>query len=442
MATDAQKRAQDYINANPNQYSGGLDGYVAGQKKKYADAVASGDTAYADRFKADAGRVGYSLDVPKPAVTVQSQPTYQAPSNQPSNFDYRSLLDQQFDNSQASQMQALRKERETAQQGLNKVETGAKQQAYGNRNSADVVNMQNAKNVRQSMADMGLLNSGDNITAQAGLNAQRQSALGDINQQESNVLTDVNEGRALINNNIAGDERALIQRLNAERAGMELDYGYRTNRDSRSDFESDRGFDRGTFESDRGFNYQTGRDSIGDSRYADETQYNRGRDLIGDTRYDNEFEYSKGQDALSQKNLQDEKTYRSTRDSAEDKKWMAQYERDGQQFAASQGLQWANLSQRQREQASDEAWKQKSFDNDNYWKEKNNELDSQPEPFNPKPVHDSMEKLYLQKDFEGNFTITDRLNAGKHILRMAPSSQAAKELLAYYGLNSDLRTYE
>lgn len=93
-------------------------------------------------------------------------------------------------------------------------------------------------------------------------------------------------------------------------------------RDKRSDFESDRGYNyqvgrdnimdgryteerdynrnyqsdrdkRSDFESDRGYNYQVGRDKIDDERYIDERDYTRGRNSEMDTRYYEERDYGR-----------------------------------------------------------------------------------------------------------------------------------------------------
>jgi hypothetical protein len=70
-----------------------------------------------------------------------------------------------------------------------------------------------------------------------------------------------------------------------------------------------------------------------------------------------DFGYTKEQDALAQRNLEEEKAYRSQRNEVEDQKWLAEYQRSGEQFAAQMGINWANLNQRQQEFVADEAYK-------------------------------------------------------------------------------------
>jgi hypothetical protein len=94
---------------------------------------------------------------------------------------------------------------------------------------------------------------------------------------------------------------------------------------------------------------------------AEDRAYQQGRDAVTDKRYDAEFSYQKEKDALAQKNLEDEKAYRMQQDNEDNRRWWAQYERDGEQFAAQQGLQWAQLNQRDKEFMADQAWKEKTF---------------------------------------------------------------------------------
>jgi hypothetical protein len=147
---------------------------------------------------------------------VQTQP--QIASGGGNQYNSNNLIDSIYNNSRDAQLQALRKAQQTAQQSLNREETGAKQHAYDSRNQADVTAHQNAQRLREAMANMGLGASGDNLTLQAGQNAQRQGALGSINRDEGNRLQNILEKRGVIDNNMAKDEQALLQQLNAVRA--------------------------------------------------------------------------------------------------------------------------------------------------------------------------------------------------------------------------------
>jgi hypothetical protein len=151
-----------------------------------------------------------------------AQPAQTVPAPTQPKYDYAGEINNMFDRRQSAEMDAIRKQRETALQGYNKMETQTKNQAYDNRNQADVVNMQNAQRLREAMANSGIFKSGDNITATAGLNAQRQGAIGSINRDESNQLTDIGERRNMTINNAQSDEAALISRIAADRIQAQI----------------------------------------------------------------------------------------------------------------------------------------------------------------------------------------------------------------------------
>jgi hypothetical protein len=137
------------------------------------------------------------------------------------------LINQMQEQQQAAQMQALLKERDTRLQGLTGQETQARQGAYDARNQADAANIQAANRLRDAMGEQGLLASGENLSNLGALNAQRQSALGGITRDEANVMQGIAGQRALIGDQAAGDEAALIAALQGQRAQSMIDLGYR-----------------------------------------------------------------------------------------------------------------------------------------------------------------------------------------------------------------------
>lgn len=132
------------------------------------------------------------------------------------------LIDSIYNNNYNSQLQKLREARDTQLQGLNGQETQAHQSAYDQRNAADTTNLQNAQRLREMMAQNGLLSSGDNIQANVDLGTARQAALGGINRDEGNAVQNIAQQRALIMNNAANNDLALMQQLQAARAGQLL----------------------------------------------------------------------------------------------------------------------------------------------------------------------------------------------------------------------------
>ncbi|WP_416731373.1 hypothetical protein [Fictibacillus sp. JL2B1089] len=64
------------------------------------------------------------------------------------------------------------------------------------RNQVDVVNQQNVSKLRELMAAQGLSGSGEGVSAQVGLNSQRQAALNDVNMEQQQATNDLEAQRA------------------------------------------------------------------------------------------------------------------------------------------------------------------------------------------------------------------------------------------------------
>lgn len=187
-------------------------------------------------------------------------------------------IKQMYEGQYQSELQALQKSRETALQGLNSIETGARQSAQQNRNLSDASTQQSAQRLRKIMAEQGLLSSGDNVSANVALQAAGQNNLNAINQSEANTLQDVAERRATINNNSAADEQALLAEVNAARANALVNNAYqeanltgtlngqRTLAGTASDLNAQNQSWSQQFQQQQ-FAYQQARDQIADSQW-------------------------------------------------------------------------------------------------------------------------------------------------------------------------------
>lgn len=71
------------------------------------------------------------------------------------------------------------------------------------------------------------------------------------------------------------------------------------------------------------------------------------------------------QAALAQQNIEEERAYRKLRDSEEDRRWLAEYEQRGAQFAEQMGLNWAQLDETRKNRIADEAYRQNVLDAQN-----------------------------------------------------------------------------
>jgi hypothetical protein len=101
---------------------------------------------------------------------------------------------------QKSQLDSLKSQQQTALSGLAQQQKVSDQGFYGQRNQADVTNAQNVQRMREAMAANGINASGENVTATAGLAAQRQGAFNDINNKQADANAQFNLQRADINN--------------------------------------------------------------------------------------------------------------------------------------------------------------------------------------------------------------------------------------------------
>lgn len=123
-----------------------------------------------------------------------------------------------YANNQDSGIAKLKAALETAKSGFGGQETQAKQLAQRNRDAADISNAQAAQRLRESMANAGILASGDNQSAMIQLQNQRQGAFNDINTNESNTLNQISDNRNALINAEAQQETGLIADINAQRA--------------------------------------------------------------------------------------------------------------------------------------------------------------------------------------------------------------------------------
>ncbi len=202
-----------------------------------------------------------------------------------------------YDQQKAAQMAQFNAERDKAMGLINQQKAEVAPQYANKRNQADVVNAQNVSRLREMMAANGISASGENVTANVALGSARQGALSQLNLQEQQTNNDFNRQITDINN----PERinAMIAQLEAQRS--EALY----NASNRAD---DVGYSRG-------------RDATMDGRYTDERDYGRQQD-------DKQWDYQTDRDSINDGRYEDDKTYNRGQDS---KQWDYQTGRDAVQ---------------------------------------------------------------------------------------------------------------
>lgn len=200
-------------------------------------------------------------------------------SNYVDTFDtegYKDQINKLYDSQKQSQLAQLQAERDKAIGEINQQKKNTGAEYTSARNQTDATNLQNAQRLREVMASSGLLASGENVTGNVAMNNQRLSGLNALNLQEQQAYDDFNRRIADINN--PAEQNALIAALEAERARALLDLGMRADE----------------------IGYSRNRDNINDQWREKEWDYGVGRDKIADERYDREW-----QNTLDQQDLEE-----------------------------------------------------------------------------------------------------------------------------------------
>lgn len=271
---------------------------------------------------------GQNYTVPK-AVNTAAQTTGASQPNADQSIEdmfgqSQTYLNNMFNQQQASQLAALRAQRDQAVGNINQQKAKVAPQFQNLRNQQDVVNHQNVQKLREMMAANGLNATGENVSATAAMNNERVNSLNKLNLQERDELS--NYDRQITDLMNPAQEQQLIAALESQRAQALYD----------------------SYNRAQDVGYSRYRDTVADSRYADETAYNRGRDTIGDQRYNQEWNYNVGRDKVADSRYNTEWNYNVGRDKVADSQWQKQFDEDTRRF----GLNYAMDKQREARMAS------------------------------------------------------------------------------------------
>lgn len=191
---------------------------------------------------------------------LQNKNAPQQNTQQPQQFDSGAYMGQMqgyindmFNQQRQAQLAQLQASRDKAIGQLNQQKANTAPQYQSMRNQTDATNLQNVQRLREVMANAGLTATGENVSANAAMNNQRVESLNSLNLQEQQTYDDIDRRIADLNN--PAEENALIAALEAERSRALMDSYTR----------------------------------------ADEIAYGRGRDLISDSRWQQQFDNSNSQ---------------------------------------------------------------------------------------------------------------------------------------------------
>jgi hypothetical protein len=129
--------------------------------------------------------------------------------------DIQQRINDMYNQQRNTQLEQLKQSQQKAVGQINQQKTQTGQQFYDKRNQADVVNFQNRNATREMMAASGLGRSGENISAQVGLQAARQNTLGGLNREEQNIIGGFDSKIAEIND--PSRQNQIISQIEAAR---------------------------------------------------------------------------------------------------------------------------------------------------------------------------------------------------------------------------------
>lgn len=163
----------------------------------------------------------------------------------------KGYIDNLYNQQKNAQLEQIKAQRDKAIGGINQQKAELAPQYQQARNQADAVNQQNVQRLRELMAANGLSASGENVTANVTANNQRLSSINQLNLQEQQQVNDFDRRIADLNN--PAEEKALIAAIEAERSRAMLDASNRIDDQA----------------------YQRERDSRRDAEWESEQKWNR-----------------------------------------------------------------------------------------------------------------------------------------------------------------------
>lgn len=396
-APGSQESHQAWIN-DPRSGQGGMDAYIAKQQVKYNSALASNDQDMLRRLADDQQRVGYSLQAPKQEVMMPTMGNNNTP---------QSYIDQLNNARLDATLAALGKSRDAALSNLNSEKGSIQPKYYDARNQVAAGSQQAARNFAEFMAARGGTSSGTNAQAELTRNMGLQGNLGALGRQETQAYTDIARRTSDLQNAYESDVAGARAGIEADRMSALLNQ-YNTDRQLQLQIDQLMGvrngqktlagqqFDRSVLEYDRNYDYQVGRDKITDAQQQWQNNFNQAQ-----------FDWNKAQQTW-------ENAFKTK-----------SFEQDMKDAAASRGLQWASLNQREREFVADQAFREKQY---------KQELGDAA----GKRVSGAIDQLqgqYMQRDpSTGVLSVTNPQALRNAILAKNLSDNETDEILLFFGL--------
>jgi hypothetical protein len=153
-------------------------------------------------------------------ITTSSGPSYSTLSN---NYltELTNTTNKVYDQQKTATLAQLKADQQAAVAKLNGQKKDTAVAYQGQRNQADVVAAQNVQKLRELMASNGLNASGENVTAQASANSDRQNSINALNLQQQSAVRNINDQINDVNN--PAKQQAALAQIEAQRSQALLD---------------------------------------------------------------------------------------------------------------------------------------------------------------------------------------------------------------------------
>lgn len=235
--------------------------FQSGQGSQYGigfDGVGSHYVSDGDRLKQALG-LGQS----------NTQSTPQAPAYQQPQFDFAQTINDLYERERQARLMALQNQLQGQTADLNRQRIALAPQFQQERVQTDTSAQMAGKRLAEVMANRGLDQGGENITANIGLQTARQQALSNIGQRETTANAEIDQRIADLQVAGRGDIAQMEAALSSDQTRAMLDHQYR----------------------DRDFGYQQYMDQLANYWRGSEFDYQKERDRVGDQRYDQQWNW-------------------------------------------------------------------------------------------------------------------------------------------------------
>jgi hypothetical protein len=153
-------------------------------------------------------------------ITTSSGPDYATLSNNYLN-QLTNNTNKLYDQQKTATLAQMKADQQAAVAKLNGQKKDTVVAYQGQRNQADVVSAQNVQKLRELMAANGLNASGENVTAQASANSDRQNSINALNLQQQSAVRNINDQINDVNN--PAKQQAALAQIEAQRSQALLD---------------------------------------------------------------------------------------------------------------------------------------------------------------------------------------------------------------------------